>query len=157
MPTGSSSSSSSSRIVIVGECPGKNNDGSAAGRQGPLDGPSGQRLAGLCGIALQEFLDLYERCNLFQQHVPYARWNYRGAEKAADELQRSHEGRRFVLLGRHVGKAFLAEQSDFFDWSQDELVVCPHPSGMSRWWNDADNVEAARRFWLETTSHESLL
>ena len=66
MPT----TTATSKIVIVGECPSKTNDGSAAGKRGPLDGPSGQRLADLCGISLDEFLDLFDRWNLFTHARP---------------------------------------------------------------------------------------
>lgn len=53
-----------------------------------------------------------------------------------------------LLAGRNVGEAFgLA--ADYFEWRRrgaTRYVVIPHPSGVSRWWNDPRNVIRASAF-----------
>lgn len=62
-----------------------------------------------------------------------------------------------VLVGRNVTRAFGALESwDWLEWvhlrAWDEkyggprVSIMPHPSGLSRWWNDAKNVARAQRW-----------
>jgi hypothetical protein len=53
--------------------------------------------------------------------------------------------RPFIYLGKRVAEAF-GFRGEWFEWSHDQ-VVAPHPSGLSRWWNDPNNVGLARAFW----------
>jgi hypothetical protein len=74
---------------------------------------------------------------------------------------------RLVLLGRRVARAFgVGEDRPWFEWSGLtwksaalgptganprgllEVVVFPHPSSTSHFWNERANVDAARRFLL---------
>jgi hypothetical protein len=53
-----------------------------------------------------------------------------------------------ILLGKGVAGAFGA-RADFFEWFElrgRRAVVIPHPSGVSRWWNEPANRRRASRF-----------
>lgn len=141
-----------SKTLVVGECPSKTNDGSAAGKQGPLDGPSGARLARLMGVSLQEFLDCFDRVNLFAEHVPYDEWDAPRAETAAWQIMSYSRCEEIILLGRRVQRAFYRGNSDEqffvpFTLSSRHMTVVPHPSGRNRFWNTPGNVDQARTFW----------
>jgi len=57
------------------------------------------------------------------------------------------KARPAILLGGNVGRAFLLPPGQpLFRW-RGGLCLAPHPSGVSRWWNDPANVRRARRFW----------
>lgn len=152
-----------SKTLIVGECPSRTNDGSAAGKQGPLDGPSGARLARLIGVSLQEFLDGFDRVNLFPEHVPYKDWDLLQAETAAWRMMNDPGRGEIILLGRRVERAFYhgCRDKQFFRpfvssirFAQHVTVV-PHPSGRNRFWNTPDNVEQARVFWQAQARKEA--
>jgi len=57
-----------------------------------------------------------------------------------------------VLLGGKVAAAFYMHRRPLFRWLDEFgdgalVAVAPHPSGVSRWWNDPANLRRARRFW----------
>ena len=57
-------------------------------------------------------------------------------------------GRQVLLAGRGVAGAFGVDLP-FFLWAEERgmmVAVVPHPSGVSRWWNDPANERRARRF-----------
>ena len=61
---------------------------------------------------------------------------------------------RVVMLGRRVFSCFSHPvgrgfKPEWFVWMANPRMFCvvPHPSGVSRWWNDSSNVEKARVFW----------
>lgn len=70
------------------------------------------------------------------------------AREAATRMDLS--GRPFVLLaGRKVAAAFGVGRMPYLEWFRlrgGMAAVLPHPSGINRWWNDADNVARAREF-----------
>lgn len=143
--------------ILIGQAPGPRSD-----PEHPLSGRCGERLADLCGLSLPQFLDAFERANLIKRfpgksgkgdHFPINE-----ARKEVVELLIFGRlaGRRVVLLGDHVATAFgfPAKQVErlrwnFVDGSGLSIAFCPHPSGISHWWNDKANVAKARRFWRE--------
>lgn len=137
------------KIVIVGQAPGK--------RPGePLAGASGRRLAALAGLDLDAFLGRVDRVNLLDEfpgkNGKGDAFDARAALARADQLREELAGRRVVLLGRLVARAFRL-QDDMYDWFQPvevppgvEVAVMPHPSGVSTWWNDEGNVNRASAF-----------
>ena len=137
------------RIVLVGQAPGK--------RPGePLAGAAGRRLAALAGMDLPAFLDKFDRVNLLDEFPGKAgkgdRFDAKAALERADQLREELAGRKAVLLGRLVARAFRLPD-DTYDWFQVveappgvELAVMPHPSGVSHWWNDEANVRRASDF-----------
>lgn len=60
-------------------------------------------------------------------------------------------GRLVVLAGKNVARAF-GVRAEYHEWLVSpgcRAVVVPHPSGVNRWWNSADNREASRVFWTD--------
>jgi uracil-DNA glycosylase len=70
------------------------------------------------------------------------------ARAGAKRLRRRLRGRRVLMLGGNVARAFglRAELMTWSDAGGFEAAVVPHPSGVNRWWNDPRNRAAARRF-----------
>jgi len=118
-----------------------------------LDGVSGRRLSDLSGVPVAEWADL---ANLLSAWPGYAahkgdRFPLPAARAAADRLMRTNRQHRvLLLLGRGVAQAFGLDDLPFFKWRRlagGRLVaVVPHPSGVSRWWNEAPRRVTAREF-----------
>lgn len=139
------------RTLIVGQAPSACSDPMI-----PLAGPSGRRLADMCALSFEGFLSAYERANLVPVFpgklskgdafpAPAARMF------AVALLRGRRTPRRLVLLGGNVSRAFGLAPAPLFAWrplGRHQAAVCPHPSGVCRWWNDPFNVGQARSFWL---------
>lgn len=113
-------------------------------------GPSRDRLVGL-GLRWDWAANLLPR-----MPTKLATW------KAADRAQAAETATNLVvwaagqtrpvvvLAGRRVADSFglsydpLVEQSIDVDDVRVPTTVIPHPSGMCRWWNESNNVAAAR-------------
>lgn len=113
-------------------------------------GCSGARLCRFLGLTEDEYLDRFERRNL----VVTARWSARAANEAAAVLRGELvEGDRLVLLGARVARAFgydfellkihrrpagmLNQVGGILaKLPGHSVLVAPHPSGLSRAWND---------------------
>lgn len=142
------------RTLIIGQAPGRSGSGEV------LAGRCGRRLAGLCGISLEEYLAAFDRENLL------ASWpgersgggdlflTVRETRELARRYQRAVSGRRVVVLGTILCCGFDLPQPAFqfvphwggnFAWS-------PHPSGRCRFWNHPPDVQRARAFWTELAS-----
>lgn len=144
----------SARVIIVGMCPSRFD-------AEPLSGATGARLAWLLGY---ENVAGFLRCpHVFRTNLvdrPVTTWTLpiavAGAERALEHA-RLFPG-LVVMLGRTVQSAFetLARddglampRTDWFERVEvgmTSLVAIPHPSGVSRWWNETDNVQTAVKF-----------
>lgn len=154
--------------LIIGEAPSLVWYDKGIGKSGrkltPFDGPGGERIAKLIGVSLEEWLDNYERVNLFD--VPIGYWEAGRAQLHAACMIARPEYKnvnRLILFGRKVEKAVIGTSFDYFqahmrgfpdyaasdkiEGSVLEMVTAPHPSGLSRWWNDEELVERARVWW----------
>ena len=142
-----------SRIVLVGYSPQHGADPSEP--LGVTRPGSGRHLARLCGLTLEEYVERFERVNLFYRTPPrpgparVARW------RAAALLER-YRGRRLVLLGNLVAAVFLQPtRRELFRWvslgRRTSAALVPHPSGLNRWYNDAGNRRRAERFLRSLT------
>ena len=134
------------KIVMIGQAPSRGRS-----RKEPLTGASGKRLAQLAGLSTQEFRGFFDRANVLR------RWpgkNGKGdafpaakARRGAVRLRRELAGRRLILLGSAVARAFGLRDHPLMTWFEHgglTVAVIPHPSGLNRWWNDSSNtVEAA--------------
>ncbi len=125
------------RTIIVGLSPGSGPI--------PLDPSrgSGARLASLSGLSGEEFLDRFDRVNLRPSVDSEV-----GDQKLVENLLPVLRGRRVIALGRSVSDA-LGIGEGWFRWSLRGGFVgasIPHPSGLSRWWNDPRNVDSAGEF-----------
>jgi hypothetical protein len=65
----------------------------------------------------------------------------------------------FVLLGTRVASAF-GYARDEYEWLRwfsvhgRRVAVCPHPSGLNRWWNLPSNRYEADRFFKQIVARE---
>lgn len=136
--------------LIVGQAPGPNTDPAE-----PLSGPSGRRLAALCGMDLADFLGRFDRVNLVDRFPGKAgkgdKFPVNLGRRAALILSRDFAGRRVVLLGAHVARCFelkpITPPGAFVPMWGGAVTIFPHPSGISRWWNETENLRIANHFW----------
>lgn len=141
------------RPLLVGQAPGPKSDPAE-----PLSGRCGARLAALCGLELDQFLRAFERVNLVERFHGKAGkgdvFNLIRARRKAIKLlvEGTATNRRVVLLGDGVARAFSVENYELLKWRHTAALsyaVAPHPSGVNHWFNDPDNVDAARAFWRD--------
>ena len=139
-----------SRLVLIGQAPGSKGNGK------PLEGRIGKLLAELTGLTVEDYLRLTERYNLL------SRWpgkNGKGDAWPADEAAEKAEnmtteltGRRVLLLGRNVARAFGLGDLPLMtwqEWNEGKVALIPHPSGIVRWWNDKKNKKEAGDFFRD--------
>lgn len=121
-----------------------------------LTGYSGRRLASLMGFtgerAMFDYALATERVNIVESADQW-RDQPLVAQRVVD-LSPRLKGRRVVLLGNRVARAFGRDGRPHMEWSFDlELDAwvarLPHPSGRSHWWNSRSNVMAAEIFMRE--------
>lgn len=134
-------------VVLVGQAP-------SARSEVPFGGRSGRRLADLCGVAHDEFLLLFERRNILDA---FPGKDGRGdafppaqARRLAQAMIPALVGRRVILVGAATAIAFGVRRVELFDWAPRfgaTVAVCPHPSGVNRWWNPPENAAMAEAFW----------
>lgn len=141
-------------ILLLGQAPSR-----TSGHM-PLDGRSGQRLADLSG--LDDVADVFAVGNLLAFYPGRKRGEgdafpldlaRRNALAMMETLLEFHA---IVLLGRNVARVFGAEKRPYFEWDSGlrlqgwclptPTAVFPHPSGVSRFWNESENVENASEF-----------
>lgn len=137
----------SPRPVLVGEANPYGGDPEFALYPSP-PGCSGERL---CNLILQldpdDYVERFERCNLCPHH-----FGVREARERAAALLAQSPSRRFVLLGAKVARAFGLAWAPFtrgevraeYPVATHSWVQLPHPSGLSRSWNEPGAFERAR-------------
>lgn len=127
--------------------------GEAFSRQGDLvnafTGPSGDRLQALCGA--QSYLEL--QCYFTLKNLCKGiTWDVREARRTAATLKLPE---LVILAGRKVAGVYgygndtpwyHPQEARFQKYADTTFYVMPHPSGLSRYWNDPENVHAARLF-----------
>lgn len=119
----------------------------------PFAGRSGDRLADLLGAAsLRDLRDRYRLVNLLG-YWPGPSPSGKGSAFPLDEARRAAETLPLadgsLLCGRRVAQAYGLARVPFLEWIDARgrrVAVIPHPSGVSRWWNDPENVRRARIF-----------
>lgn len=106
--------------------------------------PDPPRCAGwnLChrvmGLTEAEYLARFDRVNLCK-----GKWSMRAARKRAYDLEIVNpDHARWVLLGAKVCSAFGLDFTPFAVLRS--YVILPHPSGLSRAWNEPGAYERAR-------------
>jgi hypothetical protein len=132
--------------MVYGQAPSRTGNGAL-----PLDSErgSGRRLAELAGLPEAEMEKVFDRRNLLPE-FPGA-----GRGKGGDfrSTSRSKRPSSNVTSGTRVSRSSCwgdgsLERSGCYLESEDvdgrRVTVFPHPSGISRWWNDEKNVERAR-------------
>jgi uracil-DNA glycosylase len=141
-------------VLFVGQAPGPRSGASTR----PFEGSySGRRLASLLELSNEDMLARHDFVNLLDEfpgkndsnHPRGDAFPLRKAREAARRIAPTFAGRAVVLLGRNVVDAFELE-IDWFEWRpelESLVAACPHPSGVSHWWNSPLNVERARSFF----------
>ena len=146
--------------LIVGQAP------SRIGTGEPFTGPSGRRLCELMNLPnLEELKQYFDLDNIIDK--PVDKRDRKGdtfprqlARRSATKLLTREDelGRELIIgCGIHVCRAFGIGVREFFklydigESGRLRLLSFPHPSGISRFWNDRNNVERART-WLHIAS-----
>lgn len=132
------------RVALVGEAPSR-----SSGPDPFVGGRSGRRLRelglDLDAVALYNLLPAWPgsagKGSRFR--VPDARG------PALELLPALAAHARVVVAGKRAAAA-LGFREPYLVWAEGPTggrwAVLPHPSGVNRWWNDGDNVDAAARF-----------
>ncbi len=97
---------------------------------------SGGRLARILGLSRGDYLRIFDRRNLCP-----TTWSVPVARREAEAIMRVL-GRDVVLLGSKVAQAFGLRYEPFT--TRGRLHLLPHPSGLSRAWNDPESIPRAR-------------
>lgn len=119
----------------------------------PLEGRVGRKLAAYCDLPYDAYLNHFERVNLLQVRQDTKEngfeFDLAAARVEADKLQRNFkEGQIVLLLGGRVAEAFGVHDAYFVKnaLGPAEGYIVPHPSGVSRWWNEHHNRVQAAEF-----------
>ena len=132
----------------------------------PLAGPAEQRLARLAGVSVPELWRRYDRANLLSWYPGLKRRSARHsvakgyklhtsdgdvfplekAKVAAAKLDLANY-RSVLLLGASVARAFGVSKPllQVETRGSTRMMVFPHPSGVSHFWNDKTNTKNAAR------------
>lgn len=132
------------KLMIVGTKP--NDTIWKPGSRALVGSRSGDRLARLMGVDLTD--GRVETRNLFEAHEVVKVDCRRRAAEVLDYCKR-HGVTHVVFLvnPRRVVDTAAARLKWYEDVGGMSIAFSPHPSGLSRWWNDEDNRQAALRFW----------
>jgi uracil-DNA glycosylase len=128
-------------MLVIGQEPGR-------GKDEPLSGRAGKKLAQLAGLSLDDFLKATERINLLPRW-----WGKNGkGDRAPERLLRNAarqlihsdilDGRTVLVVGLATAKALDHEAVGRRTWHQ---ITIPHPSGINHWWNEPKNEQLASR------------
>jgi len=146
------------RVALVGQTPSATAD--------QLEGHAGARIARLIGVSTDVLYahQRFARVNLLTEFPGKAGekgdlFDLRAArERAPAVLAKIGPDAVVVCLGLNVLKAFAAylprgacSRARFYDavpgLDGRTYVLAPHPSGISHYWNEPENVSAAERFF----------
>ncbi len=160
------------RAILIGEAPSKTN-----GHDWPFSGPCAKRISSLFGVEEHEWRSKTISLNLIDKWPGSAglkgsKFNAAAGESAARmftaccpwvsepmpvlllglRVARTFYGtRRVEYFGRHMKLDHLATLSQYSRHdnypTRCRVWTVPHPSGISHWWNDEDNVRTAKRFF----------
>lgn len=114
----------------------------------PLMSPGGEHLAELCGLCSLE--DLRARADIVNLMPPgRGAWDGPMARRMAAIVGERYQGKRIILLGQRVIKAWGMLAGDRYHWypyGEAAVATMPHPSGKCREWKDEAEVMRARAF-----------
>src|ERR1019366_478944 len=105
-------------------------------------GSAGDRLCRLVlQMGLREYVNTFDRVNLCA-----GKWSVKAARARAGELLASRDAGAVVLLGARVCNAFMLAFVPFsvVQGGRLSVVILPHPSGLSRAWNEPGAYDRAR-------------
>lgn len=155
-------------ILLVGESPNRATVGRPALWLRPDNSGkrhTANRLLAFTGWTWAQYMETFERTNLFDtvsgHSAPRGRYLAQELVKRATRAEQS-----ILILGRLTAQHFGVGMYDYFVGAVAEAYdlgeratrvarpvwVCPHPSGLNRWWNDPANVARAREFFDDLRS-----
>lgn len=131
-----------SNILIVGQGPSQHGDPDR-----PLEGAA-DRLGPLLGITPALFINRYARINL------NAQWIGKAGKGDVFDIAEGYTSTKvllrgswthYVLLGQKVAQCFgiKSDPCTAVEAINKHFLLLPHPSGINRWWNDAENRSRA--------------
>jgi hypothetical protein len=160
--------------LLIGQAPGPNTDPDYPLFPVPRTSAGG-RLQELMGLSRGEYLKAFDFVNVLRhfpgKHKRDDKFPMPLARAAADAMRPLLAGRRVILIGRNVASAFGLDEVDWHAWYEVKvrrrclvsktpwtasMAVAPHPSGRSRWYNEADNRAQARQFWNRLLSEQNM-
>ena len=134
------------KMLIIGQAPGGSDD--ISDKKRVFEGTPGRRLAGLCGLTLDEFLAAFDTINVLERFPGKQgkgdAFPIKEARLCAAEIN-TEKYDLILLAGKNVAAAFGWVDAQYMEW-RERFVVIPHPSGVNRWWNDPRNMGSMRRF-----------
>lgn len=158
------------KTLVVGEAPSRWMEENRVTIPLPL---ARRELAALAGLIPPKFDELFEFINVFDKWPGKQgkgdAFPLTEARVAAAKLLPTFAGRKVILLGTRVAKAFYLDartllQFGYWEWTVPdgsrsevcEIAICPHPSGVNTWWNKPENRVAARIFWGSVAQERTL-
>jgi uracil-DNA glycosylase len=129
------------KVIFIGQAPGK------TGNPGlPLAGGKvGKRMQKLLRVPQSMWIK-FDRVNLNQGFLGKCGRGDKfdrqeGRETAAKLLQ--GDWTHYVLLGGHVARCFgfLYCPLSIYEKNGKRFFICPHPSGLNKWWNNPSLVK----------------
>lgn len=149
-----------SNLIVIGMSPSANE-----GALGPCEGRFGHRVASLMGTTYERYLEETTRLNIVPW--PVDAWPTRKAAALGGNLRPLLVGRVVLAFGGSVvtalgGSWYGAAGSMHGQTLQTVggkiyLLDIPHPSGLSRYWNEPGNVERAGEVLSEMWRHRATL
>lgn len=145
------------RIILIGQAPSKDTDGKA-----PFSGKSGAQLAAWAGVEHEELGIVFDLRNLFNSYLGKTKvkgdvFPVERAKDAAVALRPELRGRKVVMIGYTVAKAFSYRDREPFKWFRvngTDWCYIPHPSGVNLLYNDPKIVKRAQKI-LKEAARES--
>jgi uracil-DNA glycosylase len=166
------------RTILVGEAPPQSRPRDTPTSL-PFSGASGKRFSDMLGVDVTEVFETRNLISIWPGKsskgslfpLALARAGMRDLMRELETRQLSHPQlapSRLILAGTRVATVFHANNLPRLEWHTVwfaasmvlpyEISIIPHPSGVSRAWNDPDMVERVQRFLLEEKErmeHES--
>lgn len=133
------------KILLIGQAPNRTGNPKAI-----LEGRLGRKIADLCGITFDEYVELFDRINILDCWPGKSGKGdvFPKAEAARQAMRiKIHERDCVVMLGQGVARSF-GIKAEFLRWTflgSTRVLILPHPSGINRWYNDPQNTRKARK------------
>ena len=146
------------KTLLIGQAPSRKTEGGEA-----FSGGTGARIAGMAKLEPSRLTEFYELRNILDYWPGQAeagdgdRFPPAAAREAATKLIEEVNERRLtrvIFVGKAVARACDLEELEYLRWRKTRLApqlliaILPHPSGINRWYNKAENRLAASLFLI---------
>lgn len=147
------------QVVLIGQAPSRSGDPCY-----PLTGRFGRKIQELARITEWTYLRKTVRINVLPVYPgtngkgdAFPLNKARHMARTIAELGVFDCGRDVVMFGWNVARVFGMPKTAWLMWERPyrvlgepcstRVAVSPHPSGVSTWWNDPENLRRASAFW----------